>query len=149
MSIDGRAFLKDLHQLCFVDVPAESRRAMQDAVREAERDVKNTSAFKDVTGNLRNKTVGVVLDSTRGELRSSPHYALYIENGTRPHVIPGNPRLNFYWQKVGLDVSFNSVNHPGNTARHYMEHAGKWGELVLEHQLGAFITGSISRFNSK
>ena len=46
-------------------------------------------------------------------------YALYMEEGTRPHIIEGNPWL--WWDE--LEHPVHSVNHPGNPAYKYMEEA--------------------------
>jgi hypothetical protein len=37
----------------------------------------------------------------------------YLEYGTKDHVIEGNPLLSFYWEKLGTDVVFKWVHHPG------------------------------------
>lgn len=43
-------------------------------------------------------------------------YSLYVHEGTRPHVIEGNPTLAFHWDH-GPDGAgtyfFSKVNHPG------------------------------------
>ncbi|MGM9543629.1 MAG: hypothetical protein ACI3T9_01465 [Romboutsia timonensis] len=49
----------------------------------------------------------------------TPPYDLYMEEGTRPHIITGNPWL--YWDE--LDFPVHQVNHPGNPAYKYMEEA--------------------------
>jgi len=49
-------------------------------------------------------------------------YAMYMEEGTRPHSIrPRNPAgfMKFYWPKVGHVVWFKHVSHPGNHAYHW------------------------------
>lgn len=44
----------------------------------------------------------------------------YLEEGTRPHEIAGNPILAFYWDKMGADVFFRRVQHPGTKAYQFM-----------------------------
>ncbi len=44
----------------------------------------------------------------------------YLELGTRPHVIEGNPILAFYWERLGQTVFFRRVNHPGNKAYRFL-----------------------------
>lgn len=44
----------------------------------------------------------------------------YQHEGTTPHVITGNPRLVFYWPKVGRVVAFPRVNHPGNRPNRFL-----------------------------
>ena len=49
----------------------------------------------------------------------TPMYDLYMEEGTRPHIIEGNPWL--WWDE--LEHPVHSVNHPGTPAYKYMEEA--------------------------
>lgn len=44
------------------------------------------------------------------DLVNDHHISRYLEYGTEPHTIPGNP-LAFDWE--GEDVFFQSVEHPG------------------------------------
>lgn len=57
---------------------------------------------------------------------SAPHSS-YIESGTRPHVIRGNPVLVFDWK--GQTRFFTFVNHPGtrpyNVLRDGVRRAGR------------------------
>jgi len=51
-------------------------------------------------------------------------YAVYNDQGTRPHIIvPKKPggMLVFYWAKVGSVVRMRGVFHPGNRAYHWAE----------------------------
>ena len=48
-------------------------------------------------------------------------YASFVDKGTRPHEIRGNPLLVFFWAKVGRVVAFPRVNHPGNIAYDFFE----------------------------
>ena len=53
---------------------------------------------------------------------STVHYALFMEEGTRPHKISakGGGYLKFFWPKVGKVVYFHSVNHPGTKPYHFL-----------------------------
>lgn len=58
----------------------------------------------------------------------------WTEEGTQPHVITprgeGYP-LRFYWPKVGADVAFMRVNHPGNPARPWFRPTlAEWGDVL-------------------
>ena len=70
------------------------------------------------TGELRRSitTEGSGLDY---EISTNLEYSEYIEDGTSPHIINGNPYL--YWE--GASHPVRSVNHPGNRAYLYMETA--------------------------
>lgn len=52
-------------------------------------------------------------------------YAASVEGGARRHHIPLSPKiwpghLYFYWRKVGRYVSFQQVDHPGQTGKAYL-----------------------------
>ena len=49
----------------------------------------------------------------------TPPYDLFMEEGTKPHTITGNPWL--YWEE--LDHPVHEVNHPGTAPYKYMEEA--------------------------
>ena len=70
------------------------------------------------TGELRRSitTEGSGLDY---EISTNLEYSEYIEDGTSPHIINGNPYL--YWE--GASHPVRKVNHPGNKAYLYMETA--------------------------
>ena len=40
-------------------------------------------------------------------------YAYFVHQGTKPHLIQGNPLLAFNWKKIGRFMILRSVNHPG------------------------------------
>jgi hypothetical protein len=59
------------------------------------------------------------------DVGSKDKKALWMESGTRPHVItPKNgPYLVFFWARVGHVVRMKAVNHPGTRAYRYLETA--------------------------
>jgi HK97 gp10 family phage protein len=84
------------------------------------------------TGRLRDsikaepvKTTGI-FHMTSGVVATAP-YARYVHEGTRPHIIRARnaKALHFYWDKVGGEVFFKSVNHPGTKARPFLRTAGR------------------------
>lgn len=46
-----------------------------------------------------------------------------LESGARPHVIEAKraKALYFFWERLGMNVAFKRVNHPGFPGRSYME----------------------------
>jgi hypothetical protein len=90
---------------------------LEDAAHKVERTAKELVPVD--TGALRSSiaTSGGGFDYT---ITASTPYAKYIEDGTRPHIINGNPYL--VWDGQIYD-SITSVNHPGNRAYKYMETA--------------------------
>ena len=64
-------------------------------------------------------------------------YSEYIEDGTSPHIINGNPYL--YWE--GASHPVRRVNHPGNKAYLYMETAFNTQTEDLEDRISDIIEG--------
>lgn len=52
-------------------------------------------------------------DGAVATVKFTADYASYLDEGTGPHVIEGNPLLAFDWG--GTRVIVHSVNHPGST----------------------------------
>jgi hypothetical protein len=52
-------------------------------------------------------------------------YAIPVHEGSRPHKIVARnaPMLRFFWEKIGRNVAFRSVNHPGVKARPFLRNA--------------------------
>ena len=71
------------------------------------------------TGALRDSIHVTGSDWTFHVQPGTPMYDLYMEEGTRPHIIEGNPWL--YWEELAHPV--HSVNHPGTQPYKYMEEA--------------------------
>lgn len=65
--------------------------------------------------------------STGYDVTSNAPYSIFVLKGTRPHVITGNPLLAFFWPKMGANVVFRSVNHPGTSANNFLGRALRRG----------------------
>jgi hypothetical protein len=69
------------------------------------------------------------LSPTSGVWGNFARHALAIERGARPHVITGNPTMQFYWEAErrmwvpGLFGPTDIINHPGNDAQPYLRPA--------------------------
>lgn len=103
-----------------IDIGAINRaisKELDDTAHKVERQAKELVPID--TGALRSSisTSGGGLDYS---ITASTPYAKYIEDGTRPHVITGNPYLIWDGQ---INGPVKSVNHPGNRAYKYMETA--------------------------
>lgn len=61
--------------------------------------------------------------STGYDVISTAPHTLYVIKGTRPHTITGNPLLAFFWPKVGRNVVFRSVHHPGTRPNNFLSRA--------------------------
>ena len=80
---------------------------------------------------LKDSLYMVMQSRTKGYWGSNARHALAIEHGARPHVIPGNPDLAFFWEAAGrnwIPASIyygvpgmqDFVNHPGNDAQPFL-----------------------------
>lgn len=61
--------------------------------------------------------------STGWEVVSTAAHTLYVIKGTKPHIITGNPLLAFFWPKMGTNVVFRSVHHPGTRPNDFLSRA--------------------------
>jgi hypothetical protein len=68
---------------------------------------------------------GVWHKGIRFHTGSDVPYALYVEEGTRPHEIRAKnaPFLVFFWPKVGRVVHFKRVQHPGTRPYKFLQRA--------------------------
>lgn len=65
-----------------------------------------------------------------GELAYTAEHASYLDEGTGPHEITGNPLLAFHWG--GQLVIVHSVQHPGSTM-----HVGWFSNTVTDESWAA------------
>lgn len=87
-----------------------------------------TGSFRNRTGNLRRSiTRKVSNNGFHGEISvgSQAPYGIYVEEGTKPHIIrPKNKKMLAF--KVGGRMVFaKQVRHPGTKAYKFMEYAFK------------------------
>ena len=107
------------------------RRLIQDGEAVKDRARQLVGVHKPVPGERRNRRSGQLRDSIVKRIRpegyvevgSEDPIALLHHEGTPPHQITGNPRLVFFWPKVGRVVSFPKVNHPGTRPNPYLVRA--------------------------
>lgn len=86
------------------DVPVKTGRLGQ-SIREG--DVKTTGPY-----------------SAGGSVSANTHYALYVHEGTRPHVIRPRRAKALRFVVGGRVVFAQRVNHPGTRARPFLRNAG-------------------------
>lgn len=93
-----------------------ARRAVAAAAVEAPIEGINTRRYKDQTGLLTSRIKGFVEISVPGgaigQVGAYTDYASYVDGGTAPHEIRGNPYLTFKGHD-GSWVTVQSVQHPG------------------------------------
>jgi hypothetical protein len=75
------------------------------------------------TANSINRRLWVTGSTVRGEVRAGTWYAHIAHGGAAPHIITprghGYP-LRFFWRKVGHEVKFMYVSHPGYPGKHFL-----------------------------
>lgn len=117
---------------------SEACRAMSDGAREGvakacvegAAEAQRLAAVK--TGKMKAETTGRVITSTPGgavgEIVAAASYSSFVEEGTAPHEIRGNP-LAF---EVGGETVFaRRVQHPGTRSQPFMGPALQKAERVL------------------
>ena len=114
-----------------------ARRAVARAVVEEPIEAINTRHYKDRTALLTSMTKGWVEISVPGgaigEIGAYTYYASYVNDGTRPHEIWGNPLLTF---KIGGRwVSTPMVNHHGTQPDGFMSRAYFKAEAVMIREI--------------
>lgn len=57
------------------------------------------------------------------EVTTDAPYALYVHQGTKPHVIKGRPLLAFFWARTNRMMVLPQVNHPGTRANPFLNNA--------------------------
>lgn len=110
------------------------RKGVGIAVEEAVKLAAQTHRYEDQTGLLTSRIKGFVEISTPGAatwiLGAFTDYASFVESGTKPHDIRGNPYLTFK-TKDGQWVTTEVVHHPGTKPYAYMGDAYLKCERVL------------------
>lgn len=77
------------------------------------------------TGKLANSISHEVSGNT-ARIGTNVDYALSTEFGSKPHrIYPKRPggMLNFYWEKLGQDVTLPFVRHPGTPEQPFLRPA--------------------------
>lgn len=96
---------------------------------------------------LKDSIMTMMTGRSRGKWFSVARHALYVEKGTKPHEIPGNPFLRFFWENEGrmwipgLFGTPDVVHHPGAKAQPFLEPALKkvmhvWREVAKRRYPG-------------
>lgn len=99
--------------------------AVAAGVEAAEKAAKGTVLWKDRTTNTRGTIHG---DAAAGFVTAGGA-SKFLENGTRAHIIRGNPTLRFV--VAGTVIYRHMVRHPGTKATHFMAEAAHIGEMAM------------------
>lgn len=95
-----------------------AREALRVQAGEAYNRVVSGAYWRNRTGHTRGTFRIVSLGPLALRLESRDPVAGYLDGGTRPHTIRPRTKkaLAFFWAKVGADVMFAEVRHPGTKA---------------------------------
>ena len=77
--------------------------------------------YEESSGDLRRSIETTPKSLLEYQIGTNLDYALYIEEGTTPHIINGDPIL--HWFRNGTDYYATSVYHTGNRAYLFMTRA--------------------------
>jgi hypothetical protein len=108
--------LEEEYDRALIKLSDAARAAVRAATVEAPRQAINSKRFKDQTGLLTSMMKGWVEISVPGgaigEIGAYTYYASFVDGGTKPHEIHGNPFLTFK-TAGGQWVTTRMVHHPG------------------------------------
>jgi phage gpG-like protein len=114
MADDGRA-----------EIDAAIARYLERVAVAIEADAKAGCPVK--TGRLANSITHEMSDDGKtARIGTNVDYALPTEFGSRPHrIYPKRPggMLNFYWERLGQDVTLPFVRHPGTPEQPFLRPA--------------------------
>lgn len=79
--------------------------------------------------------------NVRGSVGTDLWYAPIVHEGADPHMIfPRGPwKLRFFWRKVGREVSFAYVTHPGYRGKNFL--TGPLKDIARRRRLRVHIPG--------
>jgi hypothetical protein len=113
-------------------------RAVEAAVDEGPREALATRHWRDETGLLSSMTKGYVLarvpGGALGEFGAYTSYASFVDAGTAPHEIHGNPLLTFKGSS-GQWVTVAMVHHPGTKPDGFMGRGYLKAEAVMIREI--------------
>lgn len=95
------------------------RTCVEKAVKDVEAQAKARAAIE--TGAMMGSIKGIMTGQYSGEVEPHVDYAIYVEYGTRAHVITAKNAGALYWPGAAHPVK--SVNHPGTPAQPFMRPA--------------------------
>lgn len=144
------------------DMKRDMGRVLLSGVLEATRETARFATHHLQAQGVREKTGKLFSPETGIEHRSrteatgfvfwNAEHATWIDQGTRAHPIaPKDPDagypLRFFWERMGEDVEFSFVNHPGNRAYGFKEAAAHEGEKLLQESLEYELEHLVAAFN--
>lgn len=134
--VDAKGFDLELNraQRAFEErISRELYRAAEDAAADA----RDTTLFKDRTRKLRGSIGFRGRSLFEVTIEAKAKHAAFVHNGTKAHTITAKDGGLLKFQVNGQWVSTRSVNHPGTTARPFVQLAVDSAEQRLTERLQA------------
>lgn len=113
------------------------------AVKATEKAAKGTTLFKDRSGDTRESIKGEWQGARVGGFVRAGKAAGFLENGTKAHVIRGNPTLRFV--SGGAVIFRRMVRHPGTSPRPFMHEAREIGATAAAYYAALFVGEAVRR----
>jgi hypothetical protein len=139
LSVDVSGFLRGIEGGA-QHIANAAMSALLKATWYTEEQAKGTHLFKDRSGRTR-QSIKAKVNGWKSGFVKAGGAALFIENGTKAHVIRGNPYLRFTVN--GQTLFRRMVHHPGTAPRPFMQEAADRGAVVFrlaaEHYVGEAI----------
>ena len=112
-------FWKDVEKDLFKNLEDKTRRHWTGSPSKLERNIYAKQIDGGVEGGVKDDGMMV---SWRGDRKN---YALFLEHGTRPHIIRPKKKKSLRWSGKGGDIFAGEVHHPGTKATHFLEYSAK------------------------
>ncbi len=148
VDIEGLEELQAAWDSAFTELAASTATATEKACQEGAAEARAAHTYKDRTGHLTASIAGHLtrvnpLDA-EGVIEAKAPYASYVEEGTSPHEITGNP-LAF---EAGGELIFaRRVHHPGTQPHPFMGPALQKAERVLQREGEVAVDRAAERLN--
>lgn len=98
---------------------------------EAEAKAVIRATTKRHTGQLEDLTVATRVSLTSAKFTSAAKYAIFIDAGTRPHLIQARRAKFLRFQMGGATLFRRAVRHPGTAPRPFVQRATMAGEFAM------------------
>lgn len=135
--LDGIEGLERDFRRIEVELSDAARRGALAGAQAGIAQAKASHPYTDRTGKLTSTSYARLDISTPGGAMARMvwpvKYASFVENGTSPHAIFGNPLLHFIWK--GVTVTFRAVHHPGTKPYPFAGPALQKAERVMYREL--------------
>lgn len=136
--IEGEAEIEALWARAVNEVRVGIVRGVGLGAKEGAAEAREKHRFQNRSGDLERSIQHIVIGWTSdtmyvAKIEAKMPYASYVEEGTKPHRIEGNPFLAFIWK--GEQVFFRYVNHPGSKPYPFMGIGYLKAERVVQREI--------------